>query len=88
MSCSVKYNRTGSLVVVGLLPCSKSSDLLRNTLLALSVSETSLLVLERFGLPVRGLFCGLEDGIFSDSSVCVGIDLLDIFGTDSIGEVC
>ena len=49
--------------------------------------EASDLVFETLGLPVGGLFGGLERGVFTDSSISGGEDLLDILRADAIFEV-
>lgn len=44
-------------------------------------------MLLRLGCPVLCLLCRLEGRIFPDCGVGIGIDLLDVGGSDVIGEV-
>ena len=80
------------LVVLLCLLCSTGTrleglDLGLDTSLALCQSETLGLVLEALCLPVLGLLCGLEDRVFPDRGVRVGVDLLDVLRANLIGEV-
>lgn len=65
----------------------KRLDFDGNVLLPLLVGEPDAPVLLRFGCPVLCLLCWLEGRIFSDGGVGIGVDLLDVSGSDIIGEV-
>lgn len=71
------------LVVLGFLLVETTSlellDLLGDASPALFESELPDLVLEGLGLPVLGLFGGLELGVLADCSMGVSVDFLDIF---------
>lgn len=59
-----------------------------DVLLALLVGELLGPVLERLGLPVLvALVGGLEGRVFTNRSIGVGVDLLNIFGANAVGEV-
>lgn len=55
--------------------------------LALGVGELLGGVLKSLSFPVGGLFCGLECGVFTNGGVGVGVDFLNIIGTNTICEV-
>ena len=54
---------------------------------ALLEGEAGCLELEGLCLPVLRLFCRLEGGIFTDSSVGIGIDFFHVLGANTVGKV-
>jgi hypothetical protein len=78
------------LVLLDLHGCIVTSleglDLLLDTGFALLGSEAVCLVFQRLRLPVL-LFGGLERRILTNGSIGLPIDILDIIGTDTVGEV-
>ena len=73
------------LVHVSSIPTSlEGSNLLLNILLALLIGESVNLILEPFCLPVLILVGGLELRVFTDGSVRVGVDFLNVLGTNAI----
>jgi hypothetical protein len=76
------------LLVVGSLTGLVGGDLLLDPGLPLLVGELGGLVLLGLGSPLGGvLLGGLELGVLSDGGVGGGEDLLDVLGTDTVGEV-
>lgn len=66
----------------------ESSNLLLDLGPALLESQSVCLILQTLGLPVLCLLSGLEGGVFPDSSVRIGVNLLNILGTNAIRKVC
>jgi hypothetical protein len=62
-------------------------DLGGDVLEALLVGKPGGLMFLRFGRPVLRLLCWFEGRIFPDSGVGVGVDLLDVGGSNVISEV-
>jgi hypothetical protein len=79
------------LLVLLVLLCSAASlellDLGGDVGLALGVSKFLGLVLERFRLPVGSLLGGLERRIFTDGSMGIGVDLLNIVRANTISKI-
>lgn len=73
-----------STVGSGLVP---ELDLGIDLLLSLVVGESGNGVLLGDSLPVLRLLGGLEGGVLSDGGVSIGVDLLDVLGSDTVGEV-
>lgn len=85
-------NEDGLLIVLVILRhCTSASlelfDLDSNVGLALGMRKSRCGKLERLCLPVLGFLCGLECGIFPDSGVCIGEDLLEVLRTNAIRKV-
>ena len=76
------------LIIAGSLGAGlEGLDLGSNVLQTLLVCEFWTLVFLGLGCPILRFLCRLEDRVFSDSSVGVSVDLLDVSRSNVIGEV-